>query len=336
MADQEFLASFGVDIDESGVSRLESIMESLKTKADETATSFEKANSAVSGFPPSTSDSDAAGSSQSSSGSKSATSLTEAFSSVFSGIYDTSIGIQASLQSLFSSSSGLMAGLDLSEAEASLSDLKETAEIPMELSADASGAVSSAEDALSSIRSLFSSADLSVNVKVNTITGGDGDNSGNTGRTPTASRRMSTGGRFTSPSDVQVAEDGGTEYIIPLKSESVALPLLRSLFGELSGSAKESLLSSLSPAGTLVKADPARETGAATAGVSAALSFLPNVLSGTPGATTISILNNNTNHVQAPVSIQVTASGSDPGTLGRSIYDSAERYLLKSLQSVLK
>ena len=57
---------------------------------------------------------------------------------------------------------------------------------------------------------------------------------------------MSTGGRFTSPTAVEVAEDGETEYIIPLEKENQAIPLLRQLLSELSASARAALLGSAS------------------------------------------------------------------------------------------
>ena len=42
MADQQFLASFGVDIDESGVSRLQKILAENRTLADSLSASFEE------------------------------------------------------------------------------------------------------------------------------------------------------------------------------------------------------------------------------------------------------------------------------------------------------
>ena len=39
--------------------------------------------------------------------------------------------------------------------------------------------------------------------------------------------------------------------------------------------------------------------------------------------------------VEAPVSINVTAAGSDPEAVGRSVYDVAERYLLRTLSAAL-
>ena len=52
---------------------------------------------------------------------------------------------------------------------------------------------------------------------------------------------MSSGGRFARPTSVQVAEDGDAEYIIPVKKENKALPLLRPLLSELSPEARQSL-----------------------------------------------------------------------------------------------
>ena len=50
---------------------------------------------------------------------------------------------------------------------------------------------------------------------------------------------------------------------------------------------------------------------------------------------TISIpVDGNNQNVEAPVTINVTAVGSDPETVGKSIYDVAERYLLRTLQAL--
>ena len=50
IADQEFLASFGVDIDESGVSRLQKILTENKTLGDSLAASFNAAAEGVKAF----------------------------------------------------------------------------------------------------------------------------------------------------------------------------------------------------------------------------------------------------------------------------------------------
>ena len=50
MADQEFLASFGVEIDESGVKRLQAALEENRTLAEELASSFDNARTSVQAF----------------------------------------------------------------------------------------------------------------------------------------------------------------------------------------------------------------------------------------------------------------------------------------------
>ena len=50
MADQEFLASFGVQIDESGLNRLQKALKDNRTLADDLASSFDKARAAVESF----------------------------------------------------------------------------------------------------------------------------------------------------------------------------------------------------------------------------------------------------------------------------------------------
>ena len=47
MADQEFLASFAVEIDESGVSRLQQVLEENRDLAEEVASAFEAATAAI-------------------------------------------------------------------------------------------------------------------------------------------------------------------------------------------------------------------------------------------------------------------------------------------------
>ncbi len=44
-------------------------------------------------------------------------------------------------------------------------------------------------------------------------------------------------------------------------------------------------------------------------------------------------INQYSRNVSAPVNIHVTAAGSDPEQIGRSLYDTAERYLLRTLRS---
>ena len=50
MADQQFLASFGVDIDESGVSRLQKILAENRTLAESLSSAFDTASESVKAF----------------------------------------------------------------------------------------------------------------------------------------------------------------------------------------------------------------------------------------------------------------------------------------------
>ena len=172
------------------------------------------------------------------------------------------------------------------------------------LIADASAVVSAGQDALAQLQALFASTHLTVNASVN-LSGG----------IPGFPMKAATGGRFSSPTMTEIAEDGDPEYVIPVKKESIALPLLRQLFGELSDSARETLREGF---GTKERAD--------------ALSGLPDLLASGPAAAAPVINQTSNSSVQAPVSINVTAAGSDPEAVGRSIYDVAERYLLRTLE----
>ena len=44
---------------------------------------------------------------------------------------------------------------------------------------------------------------------------------------------------------------------------------------------------------------------------------------------------NTSQNVSAPVSIQVTAPASDPEAVGRSVYNVAEQYLLRTLKTAI-
>ena len=275
IADQEFLASFAVEIDEGGVSRLQSVLEKNRELADSLSAAFSAATSAI-----------------------------QAFREELGGLPSFSSGITE----VQPGAGALTLGLNTEEAQRQLESFIALAKKPVSLSANASGIVSAARLAYESVRSIFS-APLSIRAKVQA--GGDagGDDAGAAGETV----KMSTGGRFTKPTDVQVAEDGDAEYIIPVKKENRAVPLLRQLLAELSPSARQSLANSefgiqnseLSPAG--------------------------GIRAGLPSGAQITQNNSN---VSAPVSIQVHASGANAERIGESVYNTAERYLLRTLKGV--
>ena len=285
---QEFLASFAVDIDEGGANRLQSILQQNRDLAASVASAFDAARASMQDFIHAASE--------------------EA---------DRTFSID----------------LDFSAASRQLDRFFAEAKKKMKLSADASGIVSAASSALVQVRSMLNSADLSLKVKVETEggipSGSGGSSSGSESSSSSGSffsslssavssifsaKPLATGGRFSSPTRAEIAEDGDPEYVVPVKKESVAVPIIRSLLSELSASARESL-----------------QTGS----LGGSFGNLSGLFSSAAGANAPTVNQTNNNSVQAPVSINVTASGSDPEAVGRSVYDVAEQYLLRTMKGAL-
>ncbi len=220
MADQQFLASFGVDIDESGISRLQKILAENRTLAESLSASFNVASESVKAF---------------------RESISEDFPTLFSGS-----GYGNVTENFFGEYAGLKIGLNMTEPKKEIASFTENAKKPIPLTANASSIVSAARTAMESVRSLFSET-FTLNVRAETNTDRKSEepssrqDSRNREETGSAFLRMSSGGRFSRPTSVQVAEDGDAEYIIPVKKENRALPLLQQLMGELSPEARESL-----------------------------------------------------------------------------------------------
>ena len=276
LADQEFLASFGVEIDETGLLRLQEALTKNRTLADDLAAAFNRAQEAM-------------------------TSFFESMTKISMPTLDFGSGGIAG-----EATSGLSIpfSLDMTKANRELNAFFKEAGKNLKLTADASGVVSAGRSALNSLRSLYASTTLSVRANVQTSSASGGGINLNT------MLKAATGGRFTRPQQVEIAEDGDPEYVIPVKKEGIAVPLLRQLIGELSASARESL------------------QGGSLGGLS-------GMLSSVAGATAPTVNQTNNNSVQAPVSIQVTASGSDPEAVGRSVYNVAEQYLLRTLKGAI-
>ena len=145
--------------------------------------------------------------------------------------------------------------LDRTRAEASLTDLRRVLMDPVRLSADTAGILSAASSALTSIKNSFAGTTLSLKAAV-TVSGDDGAGDGGDSGTDAGAQgtssgsdspltnalRAAAGGRYTRPTKVEVAEDGDTEYIIPVDKEADAVPLLRSAIADLSASARETLI----------------------------------------------------------------------------------------------
>ena len=283
MADQEFLASFAVDIDEAGVSRLQAILTENRELADSLAAAFNAASEAIRSF---------------------AEDL---------GIlpnFSNGYGITTEGMSGFG---GLAVGLDLSKAFSDYEAFTALVKQPLSLKVNTSGITSAARSAMSSVRSIFAEP---VDIRFRAETGGEESKSAGT------TLKMSTGGRFSSPTDVQVAEDGDAEYIIPVKKEEKALPLLRQLLSELSPAARERLDNSE----LRIQNSELKSLGN--------LGWQGNTLTGGPLAGEVSTAIYQTHqNVSAPVSIQVHASGTDPEQVGQSLYSMTERYLQRTLES---
>ena len=304
MADQEFLASFAVELDEAGIARLQSVLAENTALADSLAAAFGAASASLHAF---------------------AEDL---------GLLPDFSGRGVVTESL-NGLGGLSLGLDLSQAFTDYERFTALVKQPIALKASAAGITSAARTALNSVRSLFA-APVTLHVKAEQEGGGTDPGGG----TPV---KMSAGGRFSRPTEVQVAEDGDAEYIIPVKKEERAVPLLRRLLSELSPAAREKLTNYESA----IAVTQIKDLDSCSMGVMnrAEARMTPqefrmkneaagSILSGSPAAgQALSIVTRDARSVSAPVSIQVHASGADAKEIGQSLYSVTERYLLRTLES---
>ena len=125
MASQEFLASFAVEIDEGGVSRLQSVLAENRELAESLASAFSEASSAV-------------------------RSLTEELGAL------PGFSAGGAVTEGFSVPGGLAPGLDTGAARKDLQGFLSLAKKPLSLSANAGGIVSAARSAYESVLSIFS------------------------------------------------------------------------------------------------------------------------------------------------------------------------------------
>ena len=376
---QEFLASFAVDIDEGGVNRLQSVLAQNRELADGVAGAFDAARTSMLAF---------------------IQSATEELASL------PFFSQTSSVEETLGTSGTFAIDLDFSKAAKQLETFMAAAKKKMSLSADGSGIVSAASAALSQVSSMVSGADLTLKIKTEIETDpdlfsgeipegvpGSSDSRPSSGENTSPIAMLSSGGRFSSPTRAEIAETGDPEYVVPVRKENEAVPLIRSLLSELSASARESLRDALPESGSAVgrhsgrseespgpvsfpgasilppdrteplfaaapqpsESDPlfssapdvpgyeplaASASPAADASPLSALadllSAIPDLISAAPAAAApIVVPQAPSNHIQAPVNIHVEASAADPESVGRSIYDTAERYLLRTLQSAV-
>ena len=361
MAEQEFLASFGVEIDKSGVDQLQNALEKNRELAEALASAFDKARASVQAF------------------------FHDLSEISYSGIdFNPAARVTEEQQGI-----SLPFSLDFTKANKELSAFFKAAGKSLSLNADASGVVAAGRSALAELQSLYASTVLQLQAEITETVNSAGGESGSEGSggssessggdasgsssasTETVSfqavAQAATGGRFDEPTTTQIAEDGDPEYVIPVKKESLAVPLLRQLIGELSDSAQQTLRQAVPapepvPSAQTIAQEPPAESQpdetpllrqvigelsdtaketlrlgffAKTEESGSALAGLPDLLASAQGSTTQIVNQSASSNVSAPVSIQVTAAGSDPEAVGRSIYDVTEQYLLRTLQSAM-
>ncbi len=297
---QEFLASFAVDIDEAGVNRLQTIMTQNRELANQLAAAFNTARASMMEF---------------------IQSATEELSAL------PFFSRPSSVEETLGASGTFSIDLDFTKASKQLETFLASAKKQFKLTADGSGIVSAASSALSQVRSMFSSAGLVLKVKTEVEKPGTSDDdSGDSSGLVFTPVKAATGGRFSSPTHAEIAEDGDPEYVVPVKKENEAVPQVRSLLSELSASARDSLWDVLLPGS--YGSHPERSEGSPFS----ALSSIPQMMSAAPAVAAPVVNQTTSSNVSAPVNIHVEASASDPEAVGKSIYNTAERYLLRTLQ----
>lgn len=312
------LVSYTVKIDEAGVSRLHTLLDRNRRKAEDAAKALalaEKYNiSPQTGDLPVSSVPGDPGREQRALGR-----LTKALSSglalAFRAMPVTKQKTPETPTPLQFSTEGISAALD--EANRLLNARRPV----LKLYGDASGLLSVASNAASRVRGMF--ADISL------------------GKAGATGLKLATGGRFTAPTHAEIAEDGDPEYVIPIKKLPLALPLIRRMLAELPLSATSYLgLGKTSPEPQTYPhlwefSPPSRSfVGLPPSLVSRSGNNLPlsPILSNFRHSAAQKATVNRT--VTVPCTFNIQATGTDPEALGRNLYNLAEHQLARRLQSV--
>lgn len=337
---QEFLASYAVEVDESGAKRLEQVLSSNRDLAESLAGAFDAARSALGSL------------------------------SSDLGSFDPQALLSEALLTDPLPKAEIPAELDLSEAEASAESYSARLEsIRPKLKVNTTGITSAVSGAVSSIRAMLASVNISVPVTaVATLDtsglppesggspSGSAPQSAGASGTPASAGTasvppvpaLSKGGRVEAPIFALIGEEREPEYVIPVNREEQAIPLLRDLLAELSEKGREMLFSSSNQMGgkgpgpgsglpdrTLIPERTAPEAAwnPDLSFLSASLARLTDLaaLAAVPAAAQPPA---STNSVEAPVTINITAAEARPEEIGRSVYDLAQRYLLRTMKGV--
>lgn len=389
---QEMLVSYAVKIDESGVSRLHTLLDQNRKKAADTAAAFERAEKSITSFGKTLTDlmkrfpqggslvngflastfggggADSAGrgawqplfsTESNSSDTGQRTRELSRFASVLSESIRSSVSAVTNRTNTYTAggTGSFALHADTSPVQEAIDDLTRfiASKAPtMRMKGDASGLITAASNAASRVRSILSDVKIDLH------------NSG-TGKSSPSSSVMqfsSVGGRFDMPTTTQVAEDGDTEYIIPVRKEKKAVPLIMQMMGDLSFNAYQSVLSNLGivtpdnvsshpfgsssdlgfsaslgvPFGT-ERFSPAKTRGAGSSfslakTAEAELAAITSVPSLSSLASGLSIQNHY--DISAPCTIQVHSTGTDAKQVGEAAYNAAERQLLKSIRGVFQ
>ncbi len=372
MALQDFLASYSVEIDENSVRRLRQILRENRENASGVSEAFTSAASSVRlFFSASASRASLTGfvstlreiRSSASSASGSVASLARTVSGFRSSLPASALRLKLEADLDLN-----RAGEDLRAFAAMAESMRPR------LTANTSAVVSAASRALASVRAMFSGVSITIPVRFSVqkteipgssggqdpgsskgsssgsssgfrsllsagaSTGADtasGNSAASSGSSPAASLfgglfpasplpRYASGARVEKPTVAVVGDSPkGPEYVVPVGDDSRAVPLLRSLFRELSGRARKALFPSPESPEPF---SPLRSV------------ILPRLSEGFPaapsGALSSATVTNTSNSVSAPVNIQVHSTGSSAEAVGKSVYDTAERYLLRAVKGV--
>lgn len=292
---QEVLVSYGIEVDEAALGRLNDALSDDREIASALAAAFDAADSAARRF------------------NETLGLLNQADlnSLRLSPALFSSLPAEETANSLTNQATRtLTPTLDTEQISARLSAaLEEVSQKPVKLTADADSFLSKVRVALARVRAAVSAARMTLEVGVSVNTEGSGK-----GLLTWNLKQLALGARVDRPTIAHLAEDGNPEYVIPVRREDQAVPLIRRMLSELSGTALKDLTSSLG-------ISPGSGSSAADA-VSAALTG--------PGVTV-----NNTWNVQAPVSISVKSDGADPDRVARGVYNAAEARLVRTLRNTL-
>ena len=153
MAEQEFLASFGVEIDETGVEKLQAALEKNRALAEDLASAFTRARESARAF----------------------------FAELAEIPVPVPAGTPFSRTAEQPETARLPFSVDFTKANADLKAFRKEAEKALRLTADASGIVSAGRNALSSLQSLFASSVLPLRARVELSGGAPGSFSGTSG-----------------------------------------------------------------------------------------------------------------------------------------------------------